>query len=156
MIFLKVNGSITAILTEMGRKILSFGELPYGWHYGEGEPIAHPIITQALQINEKMEIMGLQTNTFPGYNGEIQVNGYRGNYTLEFIIEQPDDITYIVEEYDEELSYEEHLSLSEVLNKIECDISDSFATRHMTNSRKDSAMWNLRTPQMEVAYQLYP
>ena len=66
------------------RKIESFGELPKGWHYGDGDPAPKDVIDAALQIEAHLRMLGFShTDAFPGVDGEIMVVGYRGEHDLE-------------------------------------------------------------------------
>ncbi len=106
-------------LTQTTAKILSFGELPVGWHYGGGVPPAKETIAAALKLNEEAEASGFdKTNAFPGIEGEIQVTAYFGALCLEFTIERDGGITFVKEKDDQEIAYEPTLTLDEAIDRL--------------------------------------
>ncbi|MGH9842264.1 MAG: hypothetical protein ACREEM_26230 [Blastocatellia bacterium] len=100
-------------------KILGFGELPVGWHYGGGVPPAEPTIAAALRLNREAEELGFEkTNAFPGIEGEIQVTAYLGSLCLEFTVERDGGITFVKEQDDQEIAYESALTLDEAIGRL--------------------------------------
>ncbi len=133
------------------KKILSFMELPSGWHYGEGGPISLKSIGQALQIYYRGKRYGFKIDAFPGIDGEIQVCCYHGNDTLEFTIETDGRITYVLEAGENE-TFHENLTLMQALTKLDeygrgiCHLSESSTPGITRDRRGDSAVWRLETP----------
>jgi hypothetical protein len=70
------------------RKIRSFAQLPQGWHYGAGGPIAGEIIHIACQYLWHLMMLGfVETDAFPGVDGEVMVTAYRGKHCIELTVE---------------------------------------------------------------------
>lgn len=65
------------------RKIRDFGDLPVGWHYGEGIPAPPLAIELALKVEQMLRDSGYsETDAVPGCGGEIQVTGYEGGCSV--------------------------------------------------------------------------
>jgi hypothetical protein len=65
------------IASATASKIQSFHNLSVGWHYGTGGPINNKTINTALDLHWHLIIVGfINTNAFPGSNGEIQLTAY--------------------------------------------------------------------------------
>jgi hypothetical protein len=106
-------------LAQTTAKILSFRELPVGWHFGGGVPPMNETIAAALKLNQEAEASGFdKTNAFPGIEGEIQVTAYLGALCLEFTIERDGGITFVKEQDDRELFYESGLTLDEAITRL--------------------------------------
>lgn len=100
-------------------KILSFRELPVGWHFGGGAPPSQETIDSALRLNREAMLLGFEkTNAFPGIEGEIQVTAYLDTFSFEFTIERDGAITFVKEQADRELVYEQGLTLDEAINRL--------------------------------------
>lgn len=115
------------------RKIEGFTRLPLGWHYGEGVPASRLIAQRAvLFLSRPTMVLGsVQTDAFPGINGEIQVTIYHGPTYLELTIEPNGSITFVREENDAETEYQQDLSSQEAderLSQFEREIWDSFGS----------------------------
>jgi len=101
------------------RKIFGFKNLESGWHYSEGVPFQVERLKKAVQLNQEAVRLGFfETDAFPGVSGEISVTIYHGVYYLEFTIEHTDVITFVCEIGDEEVTYEEGLTLEEAKARI--------------------------------------
>lgn len=95
-------------------KILSFSELEQGWHFGDGSPLNNVIIQKALDLLDLLISSGFgRTNAFPGTNGDLIVTAYFWDYYLEFTIESNEALSFILEENDNELEYEEGLPFND-------------------------------------------
>lgn len=103
-------------------KIVTFGTLQDGWHFGEGKRIEGFLIIYALDlmnavINEGYEIL----DAFPGLNGEIKICAYCSDHYHSFTINGIDNIDYEHEIGKKEIEYAERLTLNEVINKVRSD-----------------------------------
>jgi hypothetical protein len=88
-------------------------------------PPTDDVLETAMLLNCEAGIRGFtKTNAFPGISGEVQVTIYHGEHYLEFTIEPNGSITFVYEENDEEKVYEEDLSFSEAIKRV-----DSFKER---------------------------
>ena len=134
-------------------RIRSFEKLPQGWHYGEGCPPQREIIDAALELNNKARDSGfLETDAFPGIDGEIRVTVYQGPDYLEFTVESNGTITFVHESEDQELTCEEGLALEETKEKIEAfaehlwGSSDLSTESISTESSGGFKVWLSETP----------
>jgi hypothetical protein len=115
------------------RKIADFTRLPRGWHYGEGVPASRLLALRAvLFLSRPTLILGsVRTDAFPGINGEIQVTIYRGKSYLELTIEPNGKTTFVRENDDVEIEYQQDLSSQEIedrLSEWEREIWGSFGS----------------------------
>ena len=102
------------------RKIRGFRELERGWHYGEGVPIEQSTLDNAIVLHQEAVRLGfLETDAFPGLNGEVMFTIYLDDHYLEFILEPNGNVTFYREKSDEEISYQEGLSFQNAKEKIE-------------------------------------
>jgi hypothetical protein len=65
-------------------KIMSFAELPQGWHYGDGSAIQATVIRRALRVCADMIISRFsKTDAFPRVAGDVRVTAYAGSHYLQ-------------------------------------------------------------------------
>jgi len=145
---------------QTAEKIVSFRELPTGWHYGNGSAPSGETIQKALKLNSEMSLSGFsKTNAFPGIEGEIQVTAYHGPLYLEFTIESNGEIAYIYERNEEEIECKEKLDLETAIQIIRhfrgqiWALSVSFIESTMTPIREFSKALPSSRPVMEVESQ---
>jgi hypothetical protein len=75
--FINFQMSSAAVSHNTGQKILSFRDLPLGWHYGNGGPIDDAVIVPAIQLYwHLLQNRLTSTDAFPGADGEIQLTAY--------------------------------------------------------------------------------
>jgi hypothetical protein len=68
------------------KKVLSFSDLPKGWHYGSGEKIAKAAINAALDLISLINSKGATAlEVFPHVRGGVLVSGYFGGETLDVL-----------------------------------------------------------------------
>ena len=102
------------------KKIRDFKKLEKGWNYGEGEPFNVSILDNAISlIHEAFNLAFYTTDAFPGLNGEVMCTIYHGEHYLEFILEPDGSVTFSHEKGEEEICYQEGLSLQDAKEKIE-------------------------------------
>ena len=101
------------------KKIDSFCKLPKGWHYGEGVPASKKRIEKAHKINDFFHSYGVNTDAFPGIEGEIQVTAYLDEYYWEVTIERDNSIVYVFEVNEVERECTEKYTWQQVRNKVE-------------------------------------
>lgn len=74
----------------------------------------------ALTLNDELSKAGFaKTNAFLGLDGEIRVTAYHDAIYFELTIEPNEQITFLLEKNDKEMSYEENISLDKVRQYIE-------------------------------------
>ena len=165
MTFLSINESDPNFwfLQTTDQRISDFLKLPQGWHYGEGNAPKEKTVDDSLLINNQATLLGLKTEAFPGINGEIQINRYSEDKTLEFTIESTGNILFVEEESGIEISSQEDLTIEEVLNLIRKEYGKRIwslfeqSTQVITlNTESDLPVWRSRIPLTEAGYQLYP
>ena len=101
-------------------KIISFSDLPVGWHYGEGGPPTSSTIDLAQDLYWSLEALGYtQTDAFPGIHGEVMVTGYWGTRYAELIAEKDDTISIHLERDGDEIYSEEHRPFEEAAAALE-------------------------------------
>ena len=97
------------------RKIEGFRQFEPGWCYGEGVPFKGATISLAVDIDDFARSLGLvETDAFPGLEGEILYAIYLGERCVEFTV-RPDGLIDIM---GEEAESEEGLSAIAVKDKI--------------------------------------
>jgi|SRR5208282_5323770 len=100
-------------------KIISFQNLPTGWHFGEGGPVQLPVIQRAIKLYWSIVLQGIvRTDAFAGADGEILLTAYHGDHYFGVVIEQDGKMTFRHEFKDEELKYIEVDRLSEIEKAI--------------------------------------
>jgi hypothetical protein len=108
-----------AASADTATKILSFGQLPVGWHYGEGGPINRNIINTAIALFWQFFWPRFtDTDAFPGVDGEIMVTAYEGNHYVEVIVEADGTMSLTHEFEDEEMCALERRTPEEVSHKL--------------------------------------
>ncbi len=106
-------------IADTAQKIANFKNLEEGWHFGGGVTPSDATISQASALNDEAGRAGFtRTNAFPGIDGEIRVTAYHGSIYLELTIEPSGQVTYVLEHDDDEVVYEENLSIDEALERI--------------------------------------
>ncbi len=104
---------------QTAKKIFGFLLVQPGWHYTDGKTPKSEIINIALTINDELADAGFtRTNAFLGIDGEIRVTAYHSSMYFEATIEPNEQITYLFEQNDMEIEYEENASLDKVRQYI--------------------------------------
>jgi hypothetical protein len=116
---------------ETRRKLEDFTSLPKGWNFGEGVSTSRKIVALANGVLDRAQDLGFQlADVFPGVSGEVQVNLYQDEHYFEFIIDAPDQVTFVYEQCDEEKEFLEGVTLFAALSALEriapvvCDFSE--------------------------------
>jgi hypothetical protein len=95
---LRYVGEYGATRDPIEEKIRSFGDLPTGWDFGQGEPPSAATIEKAIEIYRFGRSLDLDSEIFPGTNGEIAIAFYREDRSVEFIIDANQSLSYHIEE----------------------------------------------------------
>ena len=131
------------------QKIYSFLLFKPGWHFGEGVAPSHEVAEHALAIVEQASFYGLDTDAFPGIDGEIMVTVYHDNDYLEFTTESDTTVTFVHERKKRQISYKEQLPLNVALDEIRrigeklWNISDLFTKNILIPKDRSSRAWRL-------------
>lgn len=142
-------------------KIQNFKALPDGWHFGKGIAPKEDTITSSIKINNQAVLLGFGTDAFPGVDGEIQVNCYYGDETVELTIEPNGNISLIHDKNNVEINSIESLQLDGVFDFLKSNgkdiwnLSDSSTQITMTSTEKDLSAWRSKTPLVAAEYQLF-
>lgn len=131
---------------ETRQKLEEFINLPHGWNFGEGLPVARKLVALANGVLDRAQELGFQlADAFPGVSGEVQVNLYQGEHYFEFILDAPDRVTFVYEQADAEKASLEGVTLFEALTALErivpvvCDFSES-STDYDITIRSEAAL----------------
>src|SRR6266566_9049048 len=82
-------------------KLKDFGNLPSGWHRGQGIKFSSKLIRDSIRLHQALTEAGYSdTDAFPGLNGEIQINVYNLPNSCEITV-KPHGKWAIVFESDE-------------------------------------------------------
>jgi hypothetical protein len=136
------------VVFSTSRKIRSFQNLKKGWHYGEGAAVHAETIRKALELNEKAINLGfLNTDAFPGLDGEVRITVYDDAEYYEFTISASGSVEYIRETGDDEIESEEELDFGEALDRLkraaERALSDLSIQATTIKERRDFKVWHL-------------
>lgn len=133
------------------KKILDFKNLEKGWCYGEGELFEDHVIRKSVELHKEAINQGfLETDAFPGTNGEIRITIYLDEDYFEFTLDSNEKLAFVHEKGNEEILSEESLSLEKAKKKIrdirdirkeKCIIFDSFIKNFTIQDFKDSKVW---------------
>lgn len=143
-------------------KVYNFKNLKDGWHYGEGISFQNSTIDNAISlIKQAVKLAFYATDAFPGLDGEIMCTIYFRDHYLEFIIESDGSITFVREEGDEEVCYQEGLSLQDAKEKIKEFRNETWNIYEssiqniiMTHENTDSRVLHSGTPEVCQVSQL--
>lgn len=131
------------------RKIHNFLRFKSGWHFGEGVAPSYEVAEQASAIVEQASFYGVDTDAFPGIDGEIMVTVYRDNNYLEFTSETDGTVTFVHERRRRQISYKEGLQLNQALDEVRriggqtWNILGSFTKIISTARDRSSRVWPL-------------
>lgn len=67
-------------------KVIRFADLPSGWHFGQGGPIPLSTVGRAIAILNLGEVLGVESNAFPGAGGEVAVAFYGPSRVFEVVV----------------------------------------------------------------------
>lgn len=106
-------------LLDTEAKIESFSQYADGWCYGEGLSFSDEVRQAAIELNNTALLVGLlNTDAFPGPDGEILVSIYHNNINIDIYIFPNLVATFVKEENNTEVEREEEISLDEAEAKI--------------------------------------
>ncbi len=124
------------------RQILSFAQLPKGWHYGGGNPAGADTVKLALKVSLLFVEHGAgEIEAFPDVEGGILVSGYRGEDLVDVFCGTNGRLDLLHERNGESLYEKENVDLDEAGAFIEClewKLSDFFIRSISDESSEDS------------------
>jgi hypothetical protein len=106
-------------LNETRDKIIGFAYLPVGWNFNKGVPAKEPALKTALTLLDELEKAGFHdTDAYPGDDGSVMVSAYALPDYFDFDVKPSGRITVAHARGDDDLSYQEGLSMEEAQRKI--------------------------------------
>lgn len=100
---------------ETEEKLLSFGRLKHGWHFGEGEEIGAVAIQNALHLYRCLVSRGIDAvSVCPGLSGEIVLSVMSGDNYLEFEVSGEEGVIFSRELEGKLVEWIEALTLQDV------------------------------------------
>lgn len=147
-------------------KIEKLRDFKNGWSYGEGVSFKGNIVDLALKLNNEMTLNGfLETDAFPGTDGSIMITLYEGRNggrdCLEFTIHQDETVTFVQERDNEEICYEDKLTIDDAFKKINefkeglCFSSESLTQFSTIPEESDIRAKHFCPPAMTVAFRYW-
>jgi hypothetical protein len=144
------------------RAVLGYAKLKAGWHFGKGEAPVQDTIDLAIKLLRYATQIGLtKSDAFPGVNGEIQLSFYRGETTIELIVEpnQTVSIFYETSEHEDQpiggRSYDETIIwLSQISGRI-WNTHISLAQSTLMSSGGGTHEWHSGTQAMGAVHRWY-
>lgn len=147
-------------------KIRTFANLPLGWHYGRGNPPPATVIKDALRQLLNLLMLGyVETDAFPGVDGEIMVTAYRGGHCIQTTVETDGSFAVAHLFNGEEDFYENDFSKADANRVVwefttgieqeeeeQCHMSSWSISNTMTLALANSQTWPLRLPAMEAGH----
>lgn len=149
-------------LNETRGKLIGFAFLPEGWHHKEGVPAKEHALKTALVILNDLEEVGFsRTDAYPGLDGGVMVSAYDLPDSYDFDVKPSGLITVAHERGDEDVFYQEKMTVKEVRGKIkefgvsQCHTSDCLISGTTTaGSTGDLRVTPSRTQKMVPVSQL--
>src|ERR1017187_3275031 len=157
-----ITGSATYSLSTTDRKIASFANLRPGWDYGRGGPIPAGTRELASVWNYFLQSLGfLDTDAFPGSDGEIIVGAGYGDDYFEVIIEPDNTISVGYDFKNKQVLYKPKMSPTNAAQLVlqlagrgeKWNLSDYFTQINTAKGGINLAEEHLGTLQSMVAYQ---
>ena len=146
-------------------KLLSFLDLPDGWHYGSGSPPDSVRVQNAVGIIDLFASHGLvKTDAFPGIDGEVRITAYHNTSYLEVTLELDGTVCLVLEADGAEVIYKDRLSLWEAkilldktlvgMKQEECNSSDLSIQNTTTLLEESSKIWHFGTNEVLMGLQV--
>lgn len=131
------------------KKINSFSKFTNGWSYGRGIQFSEDVIASASRVLKLLHNYGfIETDAFPGEDGEIMITAYKNEFCCEIITYQNGKYDFIVEKNNDEIIISETIYFSKLNKLIEgfrglttCNSSESSIQNILTKKEKDSRVW---------------
>jgi hypothetical protein len=138
-------------LSKTAAKIISFRQLPRGWHYGNGVSATREAFSASLKLLTTADFGGFSdTDAVPGFNGEIQLFVYHKSSVLEFTVQANGSIDYRRDDNDQPVAERDDLTIEEaldILREFETEawrLSGSSTASTIFDDSNDLAAWPSR------------
>ena len=146
--------------SEIERKISSFAALARGWDYGRGGPISQDVLDCAFEWNRFFRKRGfLETDAFPGGDGEVVIAAGCGVHDIEIIIEPDEKISIAYDCGGQHKLYQPNLApieatwvVTNLIGQI-CSASGFFTPINLTSAAKNLSSQHSVTQKTMVASQ---
>jgi hypothetical protein len=114
-------------------KIASFAKLANGWSYSEGESFSTAVIDHTITLAQRALAEGfLETDAFPGLEGELMLAVYSQGKTLELVVNADESISSCLEISETQKVRDSHLSLKQAFQKIAELKAECTSSEHWT------------------------
>jgi hypothetical protein len=152
---------VTYSLSDTDRKIASFANLRPGWDYGSGGPIPVETRDLALAWNYFLKSLGfLDTDAFPGSDGEVIVAAGYGDHYFEVIIEPNHTISVGYDFKNKQVLYKPQMSPEDAAQLVlqltgrgeTWNLSDYFTRINLAKNDADLVGQLLGTPRPMATY----
>jgi hypothetical protein len=139
-------------------KLVGFAYLEAGWNFGRGVPAKEPALKTALTLLDDLNKAGFQeTDAYPGDDGSVMVSAYALPDYCDFDVKPSGLITVVHAREDDELFYQERMSLEEAQRTIkefalqQWRTSDCLISTTITaNSSSDSKVTHSEIPKTDL------
>lgn len=137
--------------TKIELKLDKISKLKKGWRYGEGEAPKLKNIERARLFDELLKEEGLHNkDVFPGVQGDLTLELYFNDQTLEITFENDEMVSFGLVENNEYIREESKpwgvaamKTLMEILGQ-ECKLSDSYTSMNIIDLKNDSYQGRFR------------
>ena len=102
-------------------KLISFLDLPAGWHFGTGRAPSRKLVKLLIDVNARAFDQGFpKSDAFPGINGNVMLTLYYQDHLIDLIVEEGMQIASILyEKGDEEVLSQDDIGVALALNIIQ-------------------------------------
>lgn len=130
--------------TEIELKFDKISKLEDGWRYGEGKAPASENIERARRFSKLLEEHGLtDKDIFPGVQGDLTLELYINDRTLEITFENDGTVSYGLTENDEYILEKSEsgerpavITLMKILDQ-KCKLLDSYTLANTASTKED-------------------
>ena len=121
--------------------VISFADLPEGWNFGRGNPSAPLSLQQSIELLSRSPSGTLEDiEAFPGTDGEVQINFYEDEATLEMIFELDGTISVTLDEAEQSIRLGSSVSQDRALKFLKEFKFDKCRSFVFSTSRSTTAL----------------
>lgn len=126
------------------RKIKQFANYHDGWSFGRGLKFTNKVIEKSIEVFKMFHSYGfIETNAFPGENGEIMITAYKNNYCCEVVAYQDGSYDFIIEKDDEEVKCVDKANADLIKQNIK-EFRDQFVWNSSESSTQSISTLNVK------------